>query len=168
MRAAAEREVLVRRASDVEAIRIGEPGRVAVGGREHAPHLRVLAQHDAAELDVGVQDARGQDDRPVEAQALLDRARDQLGLRAQPRELGRDGRMSCAHAVADEPDGGLEAGDEEADRLRQQLERVEPVAGFLGADQRAQEVVGQMVAALGDQLLEVAGERHGRRGRLAR
>src|SRR4029453_7360789 len=114
------REVLVRGASDVEAIRIREPGRVAIGRREHPPDLRVLPQRDAVELDVGVQDAGGQDDRTVEAETLLDRARDQVGLRAKARELGRM-QDELTHAVPDESDGGLEAVDEQPDSLRQQL-----------------------------------------------
>src|SRR5262249_30428512 len=126
VRTTAEGEVVVRLALDVEAVRIGKASGVPIGRGEHAPHLRVLRQHLAAELDVGMQDPPGEDDGTVEAEALLDRAGDQIGARA---ELGELAAVSdeLAHAVADETDRGLEAGDEETDRLRQELERIEAV-----------------------------------------
>src|SRR5262249_10505204 len=116
VRAAAEREVLVRLALDVEAIRLGEDLRIAIRRREHPPDAGVPRDDLAAELDVGVEDARGQDHRPVVAQALCDRARDERGPGAQLRELVGMPKEG-AHAVPDQADRRLEPGDQEPYRL---------------------------------------------------
>ncbi len=49
-----------------------------------------------------------------------------------------------AHAVADQADRGLEAGDQEPDRLREQLDAAQPVALLLGADERREDVVAEV------------------------
>ena len=88
VRPAAEGEVVVRSPLDVETVGLRKDGRVAVRGGEHAEDLRVLGERLAAELDVGLEHARGQDDRPVVAEALVHRACHQLRPRAQPGQLG--------------------------------------------------------------------------------
>src|SRR5439155_23171993 len=95
-------------------------------------------------------------------EAPVDRACRQLRPRAQ---LGQLGGMADerADAVADEPDRGLEAGDQEPDRLREQLGRRQAVTGLLGADERGEQVVGEVPAPGGDQLLEVRRQRRARR-----
>ena len=101
-------------------------------------------------------------DRAVEAQALLDGVRERArGGRAasQLRGVARQRR----HAVADQADRGLEARDQQADRLREQLVRREPIARLLGADQLGEQVVAERLAPLGDQLVEVGGQRAARR-----
>src|SRR5205814_9411807 len=94
----------------------------------------------AAERDVVVENARGEDDRAVPAETFVDGGREEPGLGPEPGELvGMQAER--AHAVADQPDRRLEAGDQEPDRLRGQLGGTEAVARLLGADERAQEVV---------------------------
>jgi hypothetical protein len=158
VRAATEGDVLVRAARDVEPVRVGELRRVAIGGREHRHDRGVLRDHLATDLEVLARDADGEEDRPVEAQALVDRGREQLGLRAQA--LGLLGvRDQRTDPVPDQADGGLEARDEQARRVREQLARGEAIALLLRRDQVAEQVVPARAAARGDQLLEVAAQR---------
>src|SRR5262245_17025408 len=82
-----ERDVAVRLAADVEAVRVGELRRIAVGrtdaegdersGRELAPaELDRCRRHPVVELE-----------RALEAQQLLDRGRHQRGIVGEAREL---------------------------------------------------------------------------------
>src|SRR4029077_2397818 len=86
-----------------------------------------------------------------------DGALDELRLPAQLVELSRM-KQQLANAVADQADRRLEAGDQQADRLRQQLLRRQPIALGLGADEAAQYVVGEAAAPLVDQPFEIFAE----------
>src|SRR5207302_875685 len=79
-------------------------------------------------------------DRAVVAETLLDGTLGELRPRAELRQLRRmlDERPE---AVADQADRRLEAGDEKADRLRDELGWAETVALLLGPDERAHEIV---------------------------
>ena len=159
MRPAAEGEMLVRLPFDVEAVGVREHRRIAVGGGEHAPHLGVTGDRRPVERDVGVQHACREDDRAVVAETLLDGALGELRPRAELRQLG--GMLEeRPDAVADQADRRLEAGDEEADRLRDELGWAQAVALLLGPDEGAQEIVAEARPPRRDQLLEVRGERH--------
>jgi len=71
-------------------------------------------------------------------------------------------RASSPGFFTREADGGLEAGDEQADGLDQQLLGVEAVAVLFGGDEAAEQVVAAVAAALLDQVVEVAGQPHAR------
>src|SRR5690606_17879816 len=147
-------------ARHVEAVGVREHGRVAVRAPQDREHLGVGRDAAAVEDGVLVQHAHGHPDRAGEAQALLDRVREQLGPGAYELALlGVAGEGGGA--VADQADRGLEARDQQPDRLHDQLGRGEPVALLLGADQDRQQVVGEVAPALLDQLGEVGAERLG-------
>jgi len=75
-----------------------------------------LAESPCREAGVLPGHPDGQGDRPIGSAGIPHRALDQVGALAEQRALigMADERQ---HAVADEPDRGLEAGNEEADRL---------------------------------------------------
>lgn len=157
VRAATERQVFVRLPSNVEAIRIGKRTRVTVGRRQERPHAGVLRKRLATELGVGVEHPHGEPDRPVETQALLDRSVDQRGIRLQPSELVGM-KHELPDAVPDQPDRGLEACDQKTDRLRDELLAAQAIALLLRPNERAQKIVAEPRAALGDQHPKVLAE----------
>ena len=61
-------------------------------------------------------------------------------------------KQEFVDAVADQADRGLEARDQETDRLYEQLAGRQAIAGFLGADQVRQDVVRASPAPRLDQL----------------
>src|SRR5690606_6381299 len=81
--AEAEREVAVRLARDVEAVRVGELLGIAVGGAEREDHRLALPHLLAAELDVRLGELEQELDRRVVAEQLLDRALHQAGVLAE-------------------------------------------------------------------------------------
>src|SRR5205814_6820735 len=94
--AEAERQVAVVGPPDVEALRIGELGGIAVGGREEQDRLLVLRNGAAGHLDVLEHDPTVDLDRRVEAEALLDGRSGQRRVVREPGEPrvggGRGGR----------------------------------------------------------------------------
>ena len=94
----AERDVLVRCATDIEAVRVGELLFVAV--RRRVPHgdLVALADRLARELGVGARGATEVDDRRDPAQHLLDRG-------GEEREVGwsRARSSGCSNSVSMPP-----------------------------------------------------------------
>ena len=72
-------------AADVEPVRLGEHGRIAVGRPDTDQHVGVRGQRHALQLDRLGGPAPPVDHRRVVAQHLLDRARDQPWVRAQRR-----------------------------------------------------------------------------------
>ena len=143
VRAEAEREVAVVAARDVEAVGLVEHRRVAVRRADAADHERALPDRHAAELHVLERDAHGALHRAVEAQHLLDRALQQLGLRAQARELVGV-LQERERPVPDQVRGRLVTGEQQQDRGRQQLAVAERVAVLLRRDERADQVVARL------------------------
>src|SRR5215510_6652525 len=87
MYAAAEGEMTVVAAADVEPRRLGELGRVAVRRAEEEGHLRALREDVPAVGDLFERDADGELDRALVAQQLLDRGGDHARLLAHPTPL---------------------------------------------------------------------------------
>ena len=117
----AEREVPAGATGDVEAIRVIDQRRVAVGGTEADEHLLAGGKGDAVELDrFGRDPEGGVGNGSGEPQHLLDSVGEQGGVVEQDSELvgvveqGDD-------AVADEAAGGVVAGHHELEERREHL-----------------------------------------------
>src|SRR3989442_1213913 len=153
-----EREVAVRRAPDVETVRVRELRRVTVGGADPERDERSRVHRDATEHRVAHGAPVAELVRALEPEELLDGARDQAGLGAQPQVLPRV--LEQAHnGVGDQVRRGLVARVEEEDALVQELQLGEAVAGVLGREQRGQDLAGIRARApppVGDQPAEVA------------
>ncbi len=135
MGAGGEAEVTVGAAIEHELVGPLELARVAVGGRQPEPDDVALAHGAAVELDVLVDVAAVLDDQAVEAEELLDRLRDPLGVLDQQRPIvGMGGEV--VEDVAEGAAGGVEAGGHQ-----RQAERDHDVAGQrLAVDLGRQEV----------------------------
>ena len=137
-------------AGGVEAGRVGEARRVAVGGGEEAAHGVAGAEAVAEDLDVLERVAGEEVERRVEAQDFLDggggrfggRRRARAGSRPEARIAATPLPMACT--VASWP--ALSSSTQVAIELL----GVEAVAFGLGGDQRGDEVVGGAGAAGGD------------------
>jgi hypothetical protein len=66
--------------------------------------------------------------------------------------------QESADPVADQADRGLEARDQQPDGLDEQLVGPESISFLLGPDQRREEVVAEVPAALVDECAEVVGQ----------
>src|SRR2546425_8606635 len=153
-----EREMAVRRAPDVETVRVRELRRVAVGGSDPERDERSRVHRDAPEHRVAYGAPIAELVRALEAEELLDGGRDQAGLGAEPQVLPRV--LEQAHdGVGDQVRRGLVARVEEEDALVQELQLGEAVARVLGREQRGQDLAGIRARApppLGDQPAEIA------------
>ena len=89
-----------RWAGDVEAVGIGEDGRVAVGRRDRDADEVAARGSRAAELDVARGVAVDHRRRRLEPQRLLDGAGEQRRVGAHERELGRVRRAGAGRALA--------------------------------------------------------------------
>jgi len=122
--AAAEGQLLVGRAAQVQAVGLGELVGIPVGGAQHGHQQLPFEDGPAAQFEVRCRDPGRPLHRRVPTQQLLDGGLDQLRLVAQPRHLvgvsqEREG------AVADQVDRGLVAGDQEQVQHHDQLPRVQ-------------------------------------------
>ena len=118
--AAREREVMIRRAFDVEPFRIFELRRVAIRGADAQRDLGTGLERDAADLRRCRHFPIAELVRAGEAQRLFDCAFDRCGSFAQllPRAgLGQ----KAVHAVADQVGGGFVPCIEQEDAVVQQL-----------------------------------------------
>ena len=179
MDAAAERDVVRRVApGEIERVRVvAEVLGIVVGRAEDREDERTGLDALAVDLDVLQRDAPGELHRRVEAQELVDRVADEVGLRAQELELVGMAQ-ECERSVPDQVDGRLVAGDEQQDHLVAQLVGREAVAFLLGGDHRGQQVVGGLASLPLDRRVDVGdhvvGRAHhlrdlvGRRERLER
>lgn len=132
-----ERQVALRLTSHVEPIGVGEPGRVAIGGREHQVHQLSLTDRLAADRQILSRLPIHELDRPVVAEELLDSVGNQRRLLEQQTELVGVAQQS-QQAVADQVRGRLMTGRQEQIGIRDQLRLAEPIAVNLGLDQQAQ------------------------------
>src|SRR2546430_1941048 len=146
--AKAEGDVPVVSTRDIQTVRVREVCRVAVGRADRGHDHRALRERAAVDLDVGGRDARRPLHRAVVPQQLLHRALNQRRIVPQTPELVRMAQEG-QQPVADQVDGRLMAGDEEQDAGGEQLPFAQRVAGFLGGDQQAQEIVLRTPAPLG-------------------
>ena len=120
---------------------------VVVGRAEHSHHGLVLLEVHAVEVDGLGRDAHRQLDGGVPAQQLLDCVLGDTGVEAEPRQLIGVTKQRD-EAVADQVRGRLVArGQEERERTLQLL-RGETLPLLLGLDERGQEVIGRLLAAL--------------------
>src|SRR2546428_7231900 len=127
----------VRRARDVETVRVRELRRVTVGGPDPERDERSRVHRDATEHRVAYGAPIAELVPALEAEELLDGGRDQAGLGAEPQVFPRV--LEQAHdGVGDQVRRGLMARVEEEDALVQELQLGEAVARVLGREQRGQ------------------------------
>src|SRR2546428_10737818 len=140
--APAEGDVAVVGTSEVETIRVGNLGGIAIRGADEGhPHLP-LADRPAADIDVRARDARGALHGTIVTQQLLDGTRDEPGRLAQPTELSWMAQ-ECQGPVTDQVDRRLVAGDEQEDARREQLVLDQLVARLFGGDDPGQEIAAR-------------------------
>ncbi len=123
------------------------------------PNATLSPGHEVLAVQVELLHAVAQQepDRRIVAQRLFDRDRHELAVGPQPLvEVGvvRDG----PEQVADEVTRGLVARDEEEDELGARLDVGEHAAVDLALQQSGDEVVARIVAAGGDERVDVVGE----------
>ena len=154
--------------ADVEAIRIREPAGIAVRGVEHRPPRAcpagsVTPPNSASSCRMRSVAPIGPSKRRHSSTAV----RDQLRLAAQPRELAGMAQQ-LVDAVPDQADRGLEARDQQTDRLRPAArcgERRSPASSArIRSESRSSR---EAPAARLDQLLEVERQIARRRGEAA-
>jgi hypothetical protein len=167
MRAGAESQVRVAGAGQVQAVRVGEHGRVPVGRDDRRQHRGAGRQAHPAQLDLFGRDP-GQQHAIVanleKAGQLLDGAGDRFGVvGAQPGQLV--GVVRELHqAQADLAGRGLVPGHENAGGDRDELALSELRVLVPRADKRAHQVVAGVAPPVGDHLGErVQGSLRGRR-----
>ncbi len=143
-------------------VRSSRPGEVkAAGSRLAGPmpsrHGLARSKRLAPELARLCDDAGHELRRAVPAHELLDGGHGERGVRAQPRELRR---MSPEreHAVRDQADGRLVSPEDEHRAHGDDLERREPIAVVLRAEQPPDEVVARGIRTLRDELEKVRAE----------
>ncbi len=154
MDAEAEGHVRARRPGDVEAIRVGELRRVAVGRGEDRHHHRAFGDGDAGERDLFHGATRELSDRPVVAEDLLDEGRYLGGIGAQLLERPQ-GARGARGAIADEVGCRLVAGDEQEDDHAEHVVLFERAVLRLAAEQVADQVVAEALLARRDLVAEI-------------
>lgn len=138
-------------------VRIGELGRIAIGGAEHQEHRRAARQHLAFDFDVLQRRADRDLHRPVVAQAFQHRVRHPRRLALEQVELLRIA-MQRDQRIADHVGRGLMAGDEQQDHVGHDFIVRQRLAVFLGAHQHRNQVGAGLRAAGLDHLREVLRE----------
>jgi hypothetical protein len=151
----AEGQRPLRPSGDVEAIRIGKVGRVAIGGGQDQQNDLPLPNRLAPERDVFRGAPADELVRGHVARQLLDGAREQRWIGRELADLL--GMLEERERPAsDEARQVLVAGDEEEHDRGEQLVVAEPVAGFGGVDELGQKVVPRVGARLLDQPVDIA------------
>jgi hypothetical protein len=113
--------MLVVGPSDVEAVRIGEPVRVAVGGGVDQMHRGPFRNHGAADLDIGGDAAAGEElHRGLQPLDLFDRAGQKMWPVAHL-VVGTGVAQKCQHTVGDGVDRRVVPGDQQQYRIGQHL-----------------------------------------------
>lgn len=130
------------RAFDVEPVRIGEYGRVGVGGGHVDQHRVALLDPPAGNLGVGHRRPRAEQHRGLHSQDLLDRGGPVVRVLAQHLELV-GGVHQQPDSVAKQVDGGFETGGEHQSGGGAQLGVGEINAVLRGSDERAHQVVAR-------------------------
>ena len=149
MTAVPEGDVAVLAARDVEVLGVGELHRIAVGCAQQQVDLVARRNLVALDLDRLAGTARGQLNGAVQAQHLLDRARDELGSRAQAHQLRRVPQQRL-HSVPDQVRGGLVTRAQQQHRGRDHLFLGEGVVQVTGHHQPRQQVVAGLPLAQRD------------------
>ena len=147
--AEAEREVVVRRTLDVEAVRLVELRFVEVRRLVQEQNLVAGAEPLALELDVAGDRAVHVLDRRDPAQHLFDGGGEQPEVVQQPFLLARV-RQELFHPATRDVTGGLVASDEQQQRLEHDLVLVEAVTVDLRVHEHADEVVGRFRTPIRD------------------
>lgn len=129
MRALAEREVVVRVALDVEAVRVGELALVVVGRYVVTDHL--VARSDVPSRQLARGGAAGRQHRRVHPQHLLDRRRQQRGAGPQP-AVGLGVLHERKYATRQGATRRVVPGDHQEEEEHLQLRVGEPLAVDLG------------------------------------
>src|SRR5881628_3460769 len=145
--APAEGDVAVVGPGEVETIRVGELGGIAIRSADEGHHHLTLADRPAADRDVRARDARSALHGTIVAQQLLDGTPDEPGRLAEPTELAGMAQ-ECQGPVADQVDRRLVAGDEQENARRKQLVLAQFVARLFGGDERRQEIAARGGPAL--------------------
>ena len=159
--AAAEGDVIVGLAGDVEPQRVGELLLVEVGRDQPGDDLVALADADAVQLGVGRGRAAEVDHGRAVAHDLVGGGAHQLGLLPQPLHRLRVVHQRL-HAVGDRLARGLVAGHDQQQEHGVELLLGQPVAVLvLPHHQLRDQVVGGMLAPLTGDLVAVVVELHG-------
>src|SRR5262249_37840538 len=132
----AEGQVPVGVPTDVEPVRIGELGRIAVGRSDADVHVGTGGHLDAVQHRVSCGSAVAELVRALEAEKLLHGGADEVRVRPQGGQRVRVAEQQV-HRVADQVGGGLVPGIEQEDAVVQQLELAEPLVGRAPGSQRA-------------------------------
>ena len=149
-----ERQVAIGLAFQVEAIRLVEDARVPVRRTEHEIDQLPLGQALTVQLHVTRDTAPAALDGALEAQHLLDGARQQGLIAAQPRQFLGSAQQQ-QDAVGDEVARGLVTGDEQRRAHRDELGLREPITGLLRFHERSDEVCAGVGPALPAEVAEV-------------
>ena len=159
---AAEADVRRFASADVEPVRVGERGWIAVGRRRHHRRHLVGADRAAAQRLVARGDPLRALDRRLEAQDLLHRRADQPRVGAQPGEFGRVAQQQI-NPVADQVGGGDVAAQQQVQAVDADLGVAERAGRRLLGEEVGDQIVARTGAPLGDGVVEVFEDGDGRR-----
>ena len=140
MRSVAEREVRVRIAAHVEAIRVVEMAWIAIGGRQGNGDELALPERLPPQFEILDNGAIGELDRTFEPQEFVDRRRHERRVVLQPFAFAGIAEKRH-HRVPDQVGRGLMAGGEDQDAQRQQAVFVESASIFFGLDHGGDQVI---------------------------
>ena len=157
MDAAAEGDVAAAGPRHVQAVRLVEGLRIAVGGAQRQDGGRAAPERDAVHFAVVDDAPQIELHRGIEAQQLLHRGRDPARVLAQQPHLLRV-LQERQHAVADQVGRGLVAGDEQQPQHGQHLALRQRVAGLFRLREGADDVVARLAPAGLDDRQEVGVE----------
>ena len=132
-------------AGDVEGVRVGEDLRVPVGAGQQGGHQAARRQVDPRDGRAPGGEASGEQHRRVVAQHLVDGVAPQVGLLTQRSPL-LGVRVQQGDPVAQQVDGGLEAGREDQPGGREELGLGQAAVLVLHRDQLRQQVVAGVEA----------------------
>jgi hypothetical protein len=155
--ARSEGQVAFVGAVDIEPVGVGEPGRVAVGGRDPGDDVLAAADAVAADVEVAHRYPPGELEWGVVAQCLVHDggAQSRVGPQRGPLVgVAEEGQG----AVADEVDGVFVPGDEQESQGGVDFVGGESFAVVLGGEESGDEVVAGVAATAIDQQGEVVGQ----------
>ncbi len=149
--AEAEPEVTVLVAQEVEPVGVGELPRVAVRRRHRQRDVGAGGDVHARDLEVDGRDARDPADDGLVPDHLLDCRGQELGPRAEERELIGVRREEEEHD-RERAAGRVVPCEEQVDQQRLELGARQPVAFLLRVHERAEQIVGRFGAPAVDEL----------------
>src|SRR5690348_7257793 len=154
MRGPSERYVAVVLARDVQAVRIGETLRIAVGSAHYRNHRLALPDLSSAHFEICTGQPRGMLARALVAQEFFHRGRDQGRILSQLLQLVRIAEQA-QHAVADQVCGRLLATHHGDDHVGDHLFFGQPGALDFGGHERVDQAVARAFALFADRGAEV-------------